>query len=394
VTRGRGRAGSGGCRRGASGPRALVLTASLLLALCSPTLACTQQGASGGHAYRVVTVASGLSSPWGLAFLPSGEMLVTEKGGTLRLVRGGQVERTPISGVPSVWSRGQGGLMDVALHPEFARNRWVYLSFSKPGLRGATTAVVRGRFDGRTLTDVEEIFVADAWAFAGVHFGSRLLFDRDGFLHITVGERGSMRDAQNLSNHHGKHIRLHDDGRVPSTNPFVGRAGAKPEIYSYGHRNPQGLALHPVTGAIWSAEHGPRGGDELNVVRAGANYGWPVITYGINYDGTTISNETTRQGMEQPLFYFVPSIATSGLAIYHGDAFPNWRGDAFIGGLAGTQLARVTTGSPGAPRHEKLVQMGLRIRDVRIGPDGMIYLLAEGERGVILRVEPASGPGT
>jgi glucose/arabinose dehydrogenase len=347
----------------------------------------------GPVSFQVVPVVEGLEHPWGLAFLPGGDLLVTERPGRLRIVRGGVLDPTPISGVPAVRARGQGGLLDVALHPDFAENRWVYLAFSKPSADGetGTTAVVRGRLDGNALTGVEEIFQAEAWTGAGVHFGSRLLFDRQGYLYVTVGDRGQMQQAQDPSNHQGTINRLHDDGRIPDDNPFVGQDGFQPSIFAYGIRSPQGLTLHPETGEILETEHGPRGGDELNHIQAGRNYGWPTITYGINYDGSTITEETARDGMEQPLHYWVPSIATSGLAIYSGDRFPAWKGSAFIGGLAGTTLARVDLDGLEAVAEERLLtDWGQRIRDVRDGPDGFLYILTDVANGGIYRLEPGS----
>jgi glucose/arabinose dehydrogenase len=342
------------------------------------------------HSFRVDTVVTGLENPWGMAFLPGGDILVTERPGRLRLIRDGRLDPTPVAGVPEVFARGQGGLLDVALHPAFDRNRLVYLSFSKPGAIGqATTAVIRGRFEGNRLADVQQIFEADAWRRSGVHFGSRFAFDRQGFLYISIGERGEMRAAQDRSNHQGTIVRLHDDGRVPADNPFVGQRGSRPEIFSYGHRSPQGLTVHPVTGELWETEHGPRGGDEINLVRPGANYGWPVITYGIDYDGSTITTLTEREGMEQPLHYWVPSIATSGLAVYHGDRFPNWVGDAFVGGLAGVRLAHVEFDGTRAGREEALLQGFGRIRDVRVGPDGLLYLLVDSGNAPLVRLVPA-----
>ena len=344
---------------------------------------------SARHAYVVDTVATGLSHAWGMAFLPDGDILVTERDGRLRLIRRGQLLQQAIIGVPKVRAVGQGGLLDVAIHPQFATNRLVYLSFSKPGLfLRATTAVVRGRLDGLRLVNVEEIFVAKAWGWRTGHYGSRLAFDRNGFLFISVGERQEMREAQKLSNHQGKIIRLHDDGRVPADNPFVGRNDALPEIYTYGNRNPQGLTFHPETGELWASEHGPMGGDEINLILPGRNYGWPEVTYGINYTGQPISDLTHKEGMEQPRHFFVPSIATSGLAIYHGDAFPNWRGDAFVGGLVGMRVARVSLRDPAAP-HERLLEINQRIRDVRVGPDGLLYILIDSPNAPVLRLRPA-----
>jgi glucose/arabinose dehydrogenase len=342
------------------------------------------------HDFRVITVVEGLEHPWGMAFLPGGDILVTERPGRLRIVRGGVLDPKPVAGVPEVAAVGQGGLLDVALHPDFERNRLVYLSYSKPDPRGATTAVVRGRFEGDRLVDVEEIFEADARSDRSVHFGSRLVFDGKGHLFISIGERGVMQEAQNLANHQGTIVRLHDDGRVPADNPFVGREDARPEIYAYGIRSPQGLALHPATGELWEAEHGPRGGDEINLILPGRNYGWPVITYGINYNGQPISDITEKEGMEQPLHYWVPSIATSGLAFYTGDRFPHWKGDVFVGGLAGMHLARVRfQGTTPVEQEKLLTELGHRIRDVRSGPDGYLYLLVDAPNAPMLRLEPA-----
>lgn len=385
----------------------LAFAAAALTLLASPSGA-TGQGApvwpSALHDYRLVPVAEGLENPWSIAFLPGGDMLVTEQPGRLRIVRDGELLEEPVPGVPEVHAEGQGGLLEVRPHPEFASNRWLYLSYSKP-LRGgaeSTTAVVRGRFEDDRLTDVEEIFEAQSRGRG--HYGCRLAFDDEGYLFLTVGDRqastdGDLEDhlahpAQDLGNHHGVVIRLHDDGRVPEDNPFVGRSGALDEIWSYGHRNAQGLAIHPETGDIWITEHGPQGGDELNLVRPGANFGWPVIGYGVNYgSGTTIHVGTRREGMEDPVHVWVPSIGTSGLMVYDGDRFPGWRGDLFAGGLSGRQLARLVMDGREVRLEETLAHDVGRIRDVRQGPDGYIYLAVdgddEGDRTPVLRMEPA-----
>jgi aldose sugar dehydrogenase len=352
------------------------------------------------HDYRVVTVADGLVHPWSIAFLPGGDMLVTERPGRLRIIRAGRLLPDAVPGVPDVLAQGQGGLLDVVPHPDFASNRLIYLSFSKPvaGEEGATTAVVRGRFENDRLTDVEEIF--EAVSRGRGHYGSKIAFDGDGHVFITVGDRQApstgdleAHPAQDLSNHHGTIIRLHEDGRVPADNPFVDRAGARPEIWSYGHRNAQGLAFHPETGDLWSNEHGPQGGDELNRIVPGANYGWPVVGYGVNYrSGTAIHEGTHREGMEAPVHVWVPSIAASGLMIYTGDRFPEWRGDIFVGGLAGEQLARLELDGARVVNEETLVRRMGRIRDVRQGLDGYIYLAIDDRGGAptaIVRMEPA-----
>ena len=345
----------------------------------------------GSHEYEVVTVVDGLEFPWGMVFLPNGDFLVTERPGRLRIVRDGVLESEAISGVPEVWYGGQGGLLDVALGPDFAEDPWVYLSYSKPGPdRVITTAVARGRLRGNTLVDVAEIFVAEAWARGPVHFGSRIVFDADGYLLVSVGERGEMEQAQNPANHQGTINRLNPDGSIPSDNPFVGQDGVQPSIFAYGNRSPQGLAIHPLTGALWETEHGARGGDELNRIEAGLNYGWPIITHGINYNGRPIGDGLReREGLEQPVHFWVPSIATSGLLFYSGDRFPRWVGDAFVGGLAGQQLARVIMEGDQAIGEETLLDgYDRRIRAAVQGPDGLIYVLTDHLDGVVARLQP------
>jgi glucose/arabinose dehydrogenase len=375
--------------------------AALILFIFIATLASGQAPVirSAEHDFRVVTVVDGLEVPWSMAFLPGGDMLVTERPGRLRIVRNGMLVAEPVAGAPEVFARGQGGLLDVVPHPDFASNRLIYLSYSKPLAEGSTTAVVRGRFENDRLEGVEEIF--EAISEGRGHYGSRLAFDRDGYLFITVGERqvpstGDLmaHPAQDLSNHHGTTIRLHDDGRVPADNPFVDQPGARPEIWSYGHRNEQGLAIHPETGDVWATEHGPQGGDEVNLIRRGANYGWPVVGFGVNYrSGLAIHEGTHREGMQQPAFVWVPSIGTSGLAVYTGDAFPRWRGNLFAGGMVGQQLARLVLDGQRIRYQETMLFGRGRIRDVRQGPDGYLYLAIEDEDGLtpILRLEPAGG---
>jgi aldose sugar dehydrogenase len=368
------------------------LGAALALASWLPDAAHGQAAEmrSERHAFRVVTVAQGLENAWGMAFLPGGDILVTERPGRLRLIRGGTLEPQPIAGVPEVFARGQGGLLDVALHPQFASNRLVYLSYSKPGPSGATTAVARGRLEGNRLAEVRDIFVANARGTGGVHFGSRLLFDRDGMLYVTVGDRGTMRRAQDRTDHAGTTLRLRDDGSVPADNPFVGQQNVLPEIYTYGNRNAQGMTLHPTTGQVWQTEHGPRGGDEINLIRAGRNYGWPVITHGINYDGTRITSATAQEGMEQPLHHWTPSIAAAGMAFYTGDHFPEWRGSLFVAALAGQHVARVSfQGTSPTGQEQLLRELGERFRSVAQGPDGYLYLLTDARSGRLIRLEPA-----
>jgi glucose/arabinose dehydrogenase len=352
---------------------------------------------SGELPIRVVPVARGLSHPWSLAFLPDGAMLVTEREGRLRIIRNGVLDPTPIAGVPRVFARVLGGLLDVALHPSFAQNRIVYLAYSKAGDNNlSTTALARGRFDGSALTDVKEIFVANTWSKSNTNYGGRIAFDRAGFLYLTIGERQEQQRAQNSNDHGGKVVRLRDDGSVPPDNPFVGRTGYQPEIYSLGHRSPQGLAMNPATGALWENEHGPLGGDELNILQAGKNYGWPLVTFGTDYDGTKISDETKRADLEAPFVYWVPSIAISGLTFYTGDRFPQWKGNVFVGAMfagrtRGTgHLQRIVINEAGRPinREPLLTELRQRIRDVRQGPDGLLYLLTDEDDGMVLRLEP------
>lgn len=340
---------------------------------------------------RVETVARGLEHPWALAFLPDGRLLVTERSGQLRTVdRGGSVS-APLAGVPAVQARGQGGLLDVALDPRFADNRVIYISYAEPGEGGtAGTAVARGRLGEGGLEDARVIYRQRPKVAGSNHFGSRLVFARDGSLFVTQGDRYAYRDkAQDLSVGLGKIVRIHPDGTVPADNPFVGRAGAQPEIWSYGHRNIQAATLHPETGQLWIVEHGPRGGDELNRPEAGKNYGWPVITYGAEYWGPKIGEGTAKPGMEQPLYYWDPVIAPSGMVFYTGEAFPAWRGSLLIGSLRPGLLVRLRLEAGRVANEERyLGDLGERIRDVRQGPDGLVYLLTDRGDGRILRVSP------
>jgi glucose/arabinose dehydrogenase len=343
---------------------------------------------------RMVTLAAGLEFPWSLAFLPDGRMLLTERPGRLRVVgRDGVVDPRPVEGLPRVAVVGQGGLLDVALHPQFTANRWIYLSLASGDADGVGTEVVRGRLveqAGRLmLEDVKSVFRMAPRSTRGQHFGSRLAFDAKGFLYITLGDRGEMQRAQRLDDHAGSVVRLHDDGRVPADNPFVKVAGARPEKFTQGNRNMQGAAIHPVTGELWTHEHGPQGGDEVNVMRAGRNYGWPIITYGANYGiGTRIGEGTARAGMEQPLMHWTPSIAPSGMAFYSGSAFPAWKGNLLVGALRGQALHRLELDGEKVVHEERLLQGVARIRDVRVGPDGLVYLLTDERAGRLLRLEP------
>jgi len=342
----------------------------------------------------VETVARNLDHPWGLTFLPDGRMLVTERPGRLRIVAADGALSEPIKGMPRIAARGQGGLLDVALDPNFPQNRLVYLSFAEDRGEGrAGTSVMRGRLDeaGSALTDTKVIFRQEPSHTGGNHFGSRLVFDRNGNLFVTVGDRFDLRDqAQNPANHLGKIIHIRPEGGPAPDNPFLNRDGTRPEIWSIGHRNVQGAALNPATGELWTAEHGARGGDEINIPRKGKNYGWPVITYGVDYSGAKIGEGTKKAGMEQPIYYWDPSIAPSGMAFYTGDKFPAWRGSVLVGALAGKLVSRLETDGDRITGEERMLrQLGERIRDVRQGPDGYVYLLTDSSQGRILRVRPA-----
>jgi glucose/arabinose dehydrogenase len=344
------------------------------------------------HAFRVETVVDGLEIPWSIAFLPDGRMLVTEKAGRLRVVEEGRLAPQPIVGTPEVWSEGQGGLLDVAVHPAYEKTGWVYLSFSDPGKDDtAMTAVVRGRIRDGKWVDEETLFRAPAELYlkGRVHFGSRFVFDGKGYLFFTIGERGHQDHAQDVTRPNGKVHRIHDDGRIPEDNPFADQKGAIPSIWSYGHRNPQGLARDPLTGDLYDAEHGPRGGDELNIVEPGRNYGWPIITYGMNYDGTPITNLTAKEGMEQPVVHWTPSLAVCAIDFYVGDRFPGWRNDLFLSSLAAEELVRLEIEDRKVVHQEVLFKGIGRVRDVVSGPDGYLYVSLE--PGRIARLVPAVG---
>ena len=370
--------------------RLFVLAVVLCMTFAQAAAAENRTFQSEKHVFRVVTLVEGLAHPWSLAFLPDGRMLVTERPGRLRIVsKDFRLDPKPVEGVPQVAAVGQGGLFDVVPHPKYAENGWIYLSYSGPGAGGWSTELMRAKLDGHRLVQSQVLFRLEPKSRTGHHFGGRIVFDRHDHVYLTLGDRGEQERAQRLDDHAGSVIRLHDDGRVPNDNPFVKRAGAKPEKFTLGNRNMQGAALHPQTGELWTHEHGPQGGDEVNVMRAGRNYGWPVITYGVNYGlGTRIGEGTHKPGMEQPLYKWVPSIAPSGMAFYEGDKFPTWRGNLLVGALRDQMLVRLELDGEKVVKEERLIKNAIgRIRDVRVGPDGYVYLLTDEANGVLVRLE-------
>ncbi len=345
------------------------------------------------QSFKITTIAQGLEYPWGMAFLPDGRFLVSEREGRLRLVGDGGLDDEPITGLPdNMYIEGQGGLLDVVVHPDFKQNKLVYFSYAGSGEGGAGTEVARANLSDKKLENLEVIFRADPKTDGQNHYGSRLLFAPDGTLFITLGDRYAfMKEAQNRSNHLGSIIRINDDGSFPLDNPFFGNLNHKPEIYAYGVRNAQGIALRPSDNSIWYHEHGPRGGDELNILKAGANYGWPAITYGIDYSGAVISDKTEAPGMTQPVVFWDPSIAPSGMDFYDGDQFPAWKGDIFLGALAHRHLRRLKLEGNVVIEQEVLLKdLDERVRDVKSGPDGFLYVLTDSHDGKILRLEPVS----
>jgi glucose/arabinose dehydrogenase len=375
-----------------------ALTAAILLA-ASFLIATGTRGenvsfASSAGQLEVQTVASGLVNPWSLAFLPDGRMLVTERPGRMRVVTAEGHLSPPLKGVPEVWASNQGGLLDVIIDKSYPQNKTIYFCFAERTGDGGRTAVARATLnDGNgRLDDVKIIFRQEGPLSSGGHYGCRIVQANDGNLFVTLGEHFKYRDeAQNLGNHLGKLIRITPDGSVPADNPFIGRADAKPEIWSYGHRNEQGLAINPASGDLWEIEHGPRGGDEVNIIGKAKNYGWPVIGYGIDYDGARIHESAAKDGMEQPIKYWVPSISPSGMTFYTAALFPKWTGSLFTGALAGRMLVRLSLSGNTVTGEERLLQnLNERIRDVRQGPDGALWLLTDNSEGRILRVSPAA----
>ncbi len=375
--------------------RNLMTTAALIgvggIALAAPALPLAADiEDSQHHRFQIERLGQGFSHPWALAFLPDGDLLVTERPGHLNRVDRDTGERQRVSGTPEVAASGQGGLLDVALHPNFADNATVYLTYSAYGRGGMTTHLGRGVLDGDQLKDFEKLYAATPYSGGGRHFGSRIVFDDDGYLYLTIGDRGRRDRAQQLDNHHGKLLRLHDDGSIPSDNPFVDKDDAEPAIYSYGHRNAQGMVLHPETRAVWLHEHGPRGGDEINLPKPGLNFGWPDATFGTEYHGPEIAPDPPVAGMEPPIHHWTPSIAPSGMAFYQGDAFPRWEGDLFVGALAHRHLERLRLDGTEVVEQERLLEdLNWRIRDVRVAPDGHLYVLPDRSSTPLLRLLPA-----
>lgn len=369
----------------------LFLIALLSFVLPYKAAAQTQSPLIQSHkqAFRIETLTRGLENPWSIAFLPDGRMLVTERVGRMRILNQEfQLDPKPILGLPEIVATGQGGLFDVVLHPDFQHNGWIYWAYNAPGAGGWGTALARGKLQGHRMTEVQVLFSMEPKSRSGQHFGGRIVFDRSGMLFLTLGDRGNKERAQQLNDHAGSVIRLHDDGRIPDDNPFANKADTKAEKWTLGNRNIQGAALHPLTGALWTHEHGPQGGDEINVVRAGLNYGWPVITHGVNYGlGTKIGEGQVKSGLEQPAYVWVPSIAPSGMAFVTGDKFTNWKGNILIGALRDQSLVRLELDGEKVLFEERMLksQVG-RIRDVRVGPDGLIYLLTDSSEGQLLRL--------
>lgn len=359
------------------------------LAFLLPGAAVTAERFSSSQAdFQLETVASGLAHPWAIAFLPNGEQLVTERAGRLRVIADGQLLDQPVSGVPQVAATGQGGLLDVLLHPDFENNRLLFLSYAHRNDQGLTTRVARAEYRDRALQDVRVIFEAEPRSGGTRHFAGRMVLPEDGYLYVAVGDRGERERAQDIHDDAGGVHRIAIDGTAPASNPFHSQDGAG-TLYTLGNRNIQGMTLHPRTGEIWSHEHGPRGGDEVNVIEAGTNYGWPVITYGINYSGTPITDQTHKEGMAQPLHYWDPSIAPSGMAFYTGDDFPAWQGDLFVGALKMRKLVRLELeGRKITAEEDLLTDFGERIRSVAMGPDGHLWLLTDDSDGQVLKIVP------
>lgn len=371
----------------------LLLLALVMLAACTPKeqaepVFTGKVIESEKQKFGIDTITAELTNPWGIAFLPDGRILVTERSGEIRIIKDGKLQAEKIGNVPAVFANGQGGLMDIKLHPDYANNGWIYFTYAKPGEGGGGTVVARAKLEGNNFTNIEDLFSALPLLGSGAHFGSRIVFDGKGYIYFSSGERGAKENAQDLTNHLGKILRLHEDGKVPTDNPFVTTPGAKPEIWSYGHRNPQGLVYDKATETLWDVEHGPMGGDELNRVEKGKNYGWPVITFGKNYDGTPITEITEKEGMEQPEFYWLPSIATCGMTLVTSDKYPDWKNNLMVGALALQHVARVELDAQGKfVKQERLLDKIARVRTIEQSPDGYLYVVTE-TPGMVLKLVP------
>lgn len=367
-----------------------LLTSFVILFIFSYAGVAASQNSPSDKRFTITTIADGLQHPWGMAFLPDGNILITERPGRLRIIKQGMLQSEAIAGLPTIAAKGQGGLLDVVLHPDYSKNGWIYFSYVAGSDNQFGTEVGRGRLVNNRIIDWQVLFRLQPKSSSGRHFGSRLWFDRNNYLYISLGDRGERFRAQDLNDHAGSLIRLHDDGSIPADNPFIKQQGKQAEIYSYGHRNIQGAAVNLSTGEIWVHEHGPQGGDELNIIQAGLNYGWPVITYGKEYgSGDEIGVGTHKTGMQQPVYYWVPSIAPSGMTFYNGDQFPAWRGNLFIGSLKFRLLVRLELDGNKVVREERLLKDKLgRIRDVQVAPDGYLYLLSDQKNGKLVRLQP------
>ncbi len=339
-------------------------------------------------AFTVEKLHEGFTNPWGMAWLPDGRLLVTERVGDILIFKNNKFTGEKLSGVPKVFAEGQGGLLDIKLHPDYATNKWIYISYSKPVEGGATTAIMRFKLQGNQLVEKKDIFLAQPYLKADFHFGSRIVFDKDKFLYFSSGERGTQPKVQELNNDHGKIHRIYDDGRVPQDNPFVNQKDARPTIWTYGHRNPQGMVYDAATNQLWAVEHGPKGGDELNLIQKGKNYGWPKTSYGINYDGTVLTEFKEMAGVTNPVRYWVPSIGPCGMAQVTSDRYPDWKGNLLVGALAFRHIARVQLADGKYVTEEKLVQDIGRVRCVAESPDGYIYAITEGP-GLLIRLTPS-----
>lgn len=375
--------------------KSIISTVAVLSLVVLLYVSCAQtsdtlntDGSPNAAGYTPQTLYDGLKNPWGMAWLPDGRLLVTERAGEILIFKNDKFTGEKVTGLPAVWNNGQGGLLDIQLHPNYAQTKWIYISYSKLIKDGeATTAIARFKLNGNQVTDLADIFTAKPYISANYHFGSRIVFDKNGYLFFSVGERGTQPKVQELDNDHGKIHRIFDDGRVPQDNPFVGQSGANASIWTLGHRNPQGMVYDAATDRIWAAEHGPKGGDELNLIEKGKNYGWPKTCYGINYDGTILTPNKELPGIENPKTYWVPSIGPCGITIVKSDKYPAWKNNILVGALAFKHVARVQLDGTKYVAEEKLFQDIGRVRHVKESPDGFLYVITEGP-GLLVKVVP------